>query len=511
MNALPGFSFSIVLLPLASEYCNRVTELNVTCDPRYTYLSNNDSAKPIVNTNILTNLGLSRFLDSEPEASQATWFGSTTIGIGPASKRSITLEQRVIAGTASKTLNLGLFGLSVKALTIPGIVDTTFIQTLADFALIPASGFSYTAGSFGIGATWKSPSSSGYSNQSSTQENSLTTRAIQPSLVLGGYDASRIDQKSILEVNIANNNALSLTVSLYVDLTSITFSGSDETWRNGTVDNLGSTAVYIDSSIAQLWLPLSACRVFERVFGLTWNEDSELYLVNDTEHTRLKQLNTSVTFSLHSARHDSTVRNFTLSYAAFDLLITYPLVPSTGYYFPLKRASSPEQFMLGRAFLQETHISVDYGAATFNISKAVNNNASQERLLSFPTQPNITAHETHNMGITTGAYAGIGVGVAAATVLVGLALLAWRMRWWPLKKRSDESDKLDQNSEENLHGEANPGVEAMGNERMELEAMEAMLEIGAARHRPYEISGRDVLNELNAQSSPREVAGNTFA
>jgi len=473
--------------------------------------SNNDSTKPIGNTNILANLGLSQFLYSEPEASQPTWFGSTNIGIGPASKRSITLEQQVIAGTTSKTLNIAFFGLSVKALKIPGTVDTTFTHGLADFALIPASGFSYTAGSFGIGSTWNSPSSSGYSNQSSTQEKSLTTRAVQPSLVLGGYDASRIDQQSILEVDIANNNALSLTAPLYVNLTSITFSGSDETWRNGTVDNLGSTAVYIDSSIAQLWLPLSACRVFERVFGLRWNEESELYLINDTEHTRLKQLNTSVTFSLHSSRHDSTVRNFTLSYAAFDLLITYPLVPSTSYYFPLKRASSLEQYMLGRAFLQETHVSVDYGASTFNISKAVDDNASRGRLVSFPTQPNITAHKAHKTGITSGAYAGIGVGVAAATIFVGVALLVWRLPWWPLRRRLDGSDKLDQNSEENLCGETNPGVEAMGGERIELEAMDAMLEIGATRHRPYEISGRVMLNELNAQNSPREVTGNTFA
>jgi hypothetical protein len=286
--------------------------------------------------------GLSRFLTADSEATQPVWYNSTAVGIDLASKQRTALEGQFVAGTTSNIFNIGLFGLSFKPLDLGGIKKPTFVQTLNDIYSLGSIGFSYTAGSFGLNATWNVPSASGYTIHNSTLESSLATNATKPNLVLGGYDASRIDQQSSLEVDIANNNALSATTPLYVNLTSITFSGSVEEWQNGTVDSVGSVTVYIDSSVAQLWLPLSACQVFERVFSLTWNEEAELYLINATEHARLQQLNTAVTFSLHSSRKNSTVRDFTLSYAAFDLSVTYPLVATTSYYFPLKRAASPD-------------------------------------------------------------------------------------------------------------------------------------------------------------------------
>lgn len=46
---------------------------------------------------------------------------------------------------------------------------------------------------------------------------------------------------------------------------------------------------------------LSASRChenFERAFGLAWNESVQAYLVNNTQHTALKDQNLNVTFSL---------------------------------------------------------------------------------------------------------------------------------------------------------------------------------------------------------------------
>jgi hypothetical protein len=110
---------------------------------------------------------------------------------------------------------------------------------------------------------------------------------------------------------------------------------------------------FIDSSIPSLWLPLVACQQFEKVFGLTWDEATELYLVNDTLHTVLLNNNPSFTFSLGNSKQGGAVLNITLPYASFDLLVSYPIVANTTRYFPIMRAANDTQYTLGRAFLQE--------------------------------------------------------------------------------------------------------------------------------------------------------------
>jgi hypothetical protein len=514
-----------------SNNCSGLDQPTYRCDPRHTYQPNNNVTQPIGNISILTVLGLSKFLVADTEATQSAWYGKDNIGLGRASKQSVTISDQLVAGTISKVFNLGLFGLSTKVLNLGGSSRQTFLDLLRNATTIPANGFSYTAGSFGKDVMWNLPGQSGFSTQYSTPSGlggSPKSSAIPPNFVLGGYDISRVELETSLQVDIVDNSALSATYPLYVNLTSITFAGSEKEWHNGTVDSLGSVAIYIDSSVAQLWLPLSACKVFEDVFGLTWDETSQLYLINATHHDHLQQLNTAVTFSLHSSRHNSTVRNFTLSYASFDLIVTYPLVESTSYYFPLKRASSPDQYILGRTFLQETHISVDYGAATFNISKAVFSN-TRGKLVSFPNTtfdsspnttsdiiPNTTSNTAtiHHTGISTAAYASIGTSVGVIAMIVVVSLLAWRKRWWPVKKppkKSDATGEKAQYVKGELHGEVVCRVEAMGTNRVELEAKGPMHEVDATGDGPHGVRGLNLLCELDAERSPREIGGNRMA
>jgi hypothetical protein len=510
---VPSFSLSITLLPLASPHCNGTdTGSNYTCDSRHMYRPiGNEYTQTFGNNSNSTALGLSRFLATDMEVTQSAWYGTSNIGLGAASKQSITLANQLIAGTTSNVFNLGLFGLSIKALDIGGSIRPTFLEKLATVSsIMPGTGFSYTAGSFGNDVVWNLPSPSGFSATPSVLQNSSVRKAIPPSLVLGGYDASRVDQMSSLHVDIANNNALSGTYPLFVNLTSITFSNSSSEWHNGTSDSLGSVAVYIEPSVTQLWLPLSVCKVFEEVFGLTWNETSQLYLINATEHARLQRLNTAVTFTLHSSWRGGTVRDFTLSYASFDLMIAYPLVETTSYYFPLKRASSQDQYILGRTFLQETHISVDYIAGHFNISKPVSNDAPQA-LVSFPNTTSTTSKDDTDTGLSTRAYAGLGVGIGFLAILAeALLLLAWKKQWWPFKKKANDKNAADgqgQFDKGELHGEAIPRVEAMTKERMELEAKVPILEIEDPANLPHEVEGIGLVHELDAENMPQELHG----
>jgi len=110
---------------------------------------------------------------------------------------------------------------------------------------------------------------------------------------------------------------------------------------------------FIDSTVPSIWLPLAACQQFEKVFGLTWDETTELYLVNDTLHTILMNNNASFTFSLGNSTKGGPILNITLPYASSDLSVSYPIVANTTRYFPIIRATNDIQYTLGRAFLQE--------------------------------------------------------------------------------------------------------------------------------------------------------------
>jgi len=116
----------------------------------------------------------------------------------------------------------------------------------------------------------------------------------------------------------------------------------------------GGIFTFVDSTLPYIWLPLDACQAFEKAFGLVWNSTAELYLVNDTLHKTLSNLNPIFTFTIGSSMAGGNTVDITLPYASFDLTATVPLLPNKTSYFPIKRASNDTQYTLGRTFLQES-------------------------------------------------------------------------------------------------------------------------------------------------------------
>ena len=119
---------------------------------------------------------------------------------------------------------------------------------------------------------------------------------------------------------------------------------------------------YIDSTVPHIWLPTDACTAFEKAFGLTLDPTTDLYLLTESQHKNLQARNASVRFtlgnSLSAAGSSSVVVE--LPYAAFDLQVSYPIVSNATHYFPLRRAVNETQYTLGRTFLQEAYLIVDY-------------------------------------------------------------------------------------------------------------------------------------------------------
>jgi hypothetical protein len=108
----------------------------------------------------------------------------------------------------------------------------------------------------------------------------------------------------------------------------------------------------VDSTVPYLYLPIDVCKKFEDAFSITYDNATELYLVNDTLHSQLLSQATNVTFTLTNITAQVTVE-IVLPYQAFDLIAEYPLVQNTTRYFPLKRSQNDTQNTLGRTFLQE--------------------------------------------------------------------------------------------------------------------------------------------------------------
>lgn len=168
------------------------------------------------------------------------------------------------------------------------------------------------------------------------------------SLTLGGYDISRFTPNDI-SFSFAPDNGRDLVVGIQ------SINSSDQ---DGTTHNLLSSGIlaYVDSTVPQIWLPIEACEAFEKAFGLTYDEISKLYPVNDALHKKLLAQNATISFTLGSTKIGGKTINIVLPYNSFDLQASPPFTQNSTKYFPLQRAANDTQYTLGRAFLQEAFV-----------------------------------------------------------------------------------------------------------------------------------------------------------
>ena len=211
---------------------------------------------------------------------------------------------------------------------------------------------------------------------------------------------------------------------------------------NGTSTSLLPSGILapIDSSASEIWLPLEACRVFERTFGLTWNSTTNSYApANDSQHDALTAANPNVTFTLGAqASGGGPTVDIVLPYAAFDLRASWPRISNLAPtpYFPLRRAANESQYTIGRTFLQEAYVSVNWEANVFNISQAAFPENNAQRLVaipsSSPTSPAAASpaaapsSSSSNNGQTIGLAVGLTLGVLALIALAAFFFLRRR-------------------------------------------------------------------------------------
>ena len=189
----------------------------------------------------------------------------------------------------------------------------------------------------------------------------------------------------------------------------------------------------IDSTVPHIWLPFSACEIFEHAFGLTYDNDTDLYLVNSTIHSRLLNLNPTVTFKLGNDLSSGPTVSISLPYGAFNLEAHYPIYTSNSSnssvnYFPLRRAANDTQYTLGRTFLQEAYIIADYERSNFSVAQAILTSPLPPRHIVPILSPNATTqrnssapHSIQSHELSTGVIVAIGT-LSAVCLLIAILI-----------------------------------------------------------------------------------------
>ncbi|KAI0967902.1 aspartic peptidase domain-containing protein [Xylaria arbuscula] len=322
-------------------------------------------------------------------------FATEKLGIGLTGP---SLNNQTVAGIATaEPFYLGLFGLNnqpVNFTSLGNFSSPSFLTTLKDQGLIPSLSWSYTAGA------------------------KYRLKQVYGQLIFSGYDTSRF-----VENSASFTMAGDVTRDLVVALQSISYSGSTSaTLLSSTID------IFIDSTDPNFWLPDDVCDAFETAFGLTLDNTTGLYLVNETQHTNLLNSDAEVTFRLSDVDSGGEAVVIVLPYAAFDLTAEYPLVDNQSYYFPLKRAANSTQYTLGRAFLQEAYLTADYERGVFNVSACSWVQGAAENIVTIPSKGSDDSTDGHGSDsgksrLSGGAIAGIVIGAVVAALFIVAAII----------------------------------------------------------------------------------------
>ncbi|KAL8856186.1 MAG: hypothetical protein Q9178_007224 [Gyalolechia marmorata] len=344
---------------------------------------------------------------------------------------STTVNHSVVAGIITPNFYLGVLGLAARPVVWEDHSDSSdsLITILKKQSLIPNLSYGYTAGA--------------------------SYRSAPGSLTIGGYDASRLTPNDV-SFAFSSQTARQLLVS--IQAISVTNSrGPSQLLTQGMV-------ALIDSTVPHLWLPSAACQAFEDAFGIQFDPITNLYLVDDNQHDAMVEQNAEVTFQLGTSLNGGDIISITLPYASFDLETGPPFVKSQRKYFPLRRAKDETQFTLGRAFLQEAFIIVDYDNNRFSIAQAQYAQGQPSRIVltsaedsengtatdSTPESPVLTKTSSQKSGgIGTGAIAGIAAAIIILALLAG-AYCLWRFKFKNSSKSKDNTKgkaELEDNNE----------------------------------------------------------------
>ena len=402
-----------------------------------------------------------------------------------------TIPKQLVAGIITASLWLGSLGLGSlgSSFSVRAENPQSLLFSMKSLGIIPSLSYGYTAGA------WYSMSNAAYE---SSKANALRGTSLA-SLIAGGYDAAAFTPSGLqFAVDRSNGNALPVT------LKGLFAVNSPSGTLSAPIPSAG-LEMAIDSTVSQLWLPPHVCDALAVALGLTFDPATELYTVNDSAHQQLLQSNPQFTLTLttNSSSEDST--NVVFPYAAFDQRAYLPFYNVSTPYFPIRRAANESQFVLGRTFLQEAYVVVDWERGNFTLGQAIHFPRTSKAVLIPPFE--LTKKEN---GIGSKEIVGIAVGAVAGILI--LALLAWM---WMRSSRKRRVEQVQAHTGDQSVVEQRDVHEMANSSRCELRADTTKShELGSTdvfemfEERLYQHLTSSQVFELNARRSVQELEGN---
>ncbi|KAL8736917.1 MAG: hypothetical protein Q9181_002213 [Wetmoreana brouardii] len=203
---------------------------------------------------------------------------------------------------------------------------------------------------------------------------------------------------------------------------------------NGSTYSLLQSAhlTFIDSTIPYIYLPPESCDLFVKNYGLVWNDTYQMYLVDDDLHQVLAMRSPSFVFKIGNSETSGPTVEITLPYKSFDLEYRSSFTSTPVRYFPIQRASDDSQLTLGRTFLQEAYLVMNYEHANFSVSQCnFETPLGREIVPILPSDSKVTTNPPNSpTNSTSRPHTGFHldrpkiVGISVGTVLGSLLLLA---------------------------------------------------------------------------------------
>ncbi|KAM3420492.1 hypothetical protein BST61_g3760 [Cercospora zeina] len=248
---------------------------------------------------------------------------------------------------------------------------------------------------------------------------------------MGGYDRAAFEPSNI-GFPLAFAGSRSLTARLKNLVITNTLQGT----LSPPIESAGLN-MSIDSTVAQIWLPGSICDTLSDALGLQYDNNTELYFVNSTTHQSLLGQAPEFTFTLAAAASPNATTNIVLPYAAFDQQIGQPWSIEDTTYFPIRRAANESQFVLGRTFLQEAYLVVDWERENFTLGQSLHRPGVSNDIV---TIESVTREGTWSK-MSVGVIAGIAVG--AVLLIAAICGGIWLYRRKKRRERRARDDAAD--------------------------------------------------------------------
>lgn len=410
------------------------------------------------------------------DPSDAGFYALDTVGL-TSNGTTTALQNQIVAGIATPDFFLGEIGLgtrpgnfSVLSQSVPSLLVTLKAQNIT-----PSLSYGYTAG----GAY-------------------ASNGPVPGSLTLGGYDQARYKSPGI---------SLGLDPITHFPAVGVQSIVATNT-LSGTLSLLPSADTFIapiDSAYPHIWLARAACDEFETAFGLTYDARTDLYLVNNTIRSRLLQLSPSITVAIGQNASGAPTSDVVLPYAAFDLEVGLPIYNSSTRYFPIRRAANDSQLTLGRTFLQEAYLTVDWERSNFAVAQAVHQNSTVDVV---PILAPSTLPAPHKL--SAGAIAGTVIGaVLVVAGVIGAAIWAVRLKRRRLRVAAGATE-MDAEKKADVEDGATTASKHLSSRISESDPLHVVPELGGKAARKSnrqlpELQGDEAAHELSAKEKTQPV------